>query len=533
VGATTLLLLLGQSLGDLPVHCQHKTVKGKWEFSMSHGDQPKTVSCIKPGAAKTMCFYGSCSANKVLGEPNFKVDKKWTVSLANPNVALATDDKGKKHKGSWTSVYDEGFEVNVGGRNFFAFSKFDHGKSECAATFPGWHRDQKNPDAAKWGCYTGSKKSEEIAVEHLELLSIGEIAAHQEQSRVELEQSLNEATEVAPIRDAESKSAPPKFQADHNLISRINSKATTWKAKVYPEYSELTVDEFKRRSGHAKLSNPLADLPIKDSLLEVDTSDLPETFDWRNKDGQNYIDPVVNQACGSCYAVSSVSMLNSRIRIKTKNRVKPSIPYHQVLSCDRYDQGCAGGYPFLVQKYSMEFGLTKSGSCAKSKAELEELGESERSTHEPFIRAKSYEHIGGFQGATTTSEMMREIHDNGPVVIGLNGGYELMHYESGVFIETGEAAKQHEAAQTAHKPIYFEATDHAVLVVGWGKDAKNNKHWIVKNSYGANWGEKGYFKIPRKGDADGVLSITTAAVPVLGDSEFFEEQSKQHKTDDK
>ena len=33
------------------------------------------------------------------------------VSLANPNVALATDSDGKKHKGTWTNVYDEGFEV--------------------------------------------------------------------------------------------------------------------------------------------------------------------------------------------------------------------------------------------------------------------------------------------------------------------------------------------------------------------------------------------------------------------------------------
>ena len=49
---------------------------------------------------------------QVIGEANFKVDSKMKVSLANPNIAVATDPKtGKHHKGTWTNVYDEGFEV--------------------------------------------------------------------------------------------------------------------------------------------------------------------------------------------------------------------------------------------------------------------------------------------------------------------------------------------------------------------------------------------------------------------------------------
>ena len=51
---------------------------------------------------------------QVIGEANFKVDSKMKVSLANPNIAVATDPKtGKHHKGTWTNVYDEGFEVST------------------------------------------------------------------------------------------------------------------------------------------------------------------------------------------------------------------------------------------------------------------------------------------------------------------------------------------------------------------------------------------------------------------------------------
>ena len=53
---------------------------------------------------------------QVIGEASFKVEKKMKVSLANPNVALATDSDGKKHKGTWTNVYDEGFEVFASNR---------------------------------------------------------------------------------------------------------------------------------------------------------------------------------------------------------------------------------------------------------------------------------------------------------------------------------------------------------------------------------------------------------------------------------
>ncbi|XP_073908783.1 procathepsin L-like isoform X5 [Castor canadensis] len=64
--------------------------------------------------------------------------------------------------------------------------------------------------------------------------------------------------------------------------------------------------------------------------------------------------------------------------------------------------------------------------------------------------------------------------------------------------------------------IYYEpkcnrfALDHGVLVVGYGfegEESENRKYWLIKNSWGKNWGLNGYAKIAR--DRDNHCGIAT------------------------
>jgi cathepsin C len=527
--------ILDVSEADLPVHCVHSQVLGTWKFHRGPGQQKKVgLKC-----SKTPELYDHASDRYGLGEANYSPADTIKVHLKEPNVAIHTDAKGKTHKGTWTMIYDEGFEVNVNDHKYFAFSYFKkgstehHKKSVCHKTFPGWYHNAKNPDGVSWGCYhamkEGGEEDDSMETEHF-------------------------------IEENESKSAK-EYKPEHDLVAHINSKKSTWKAKVYPEFSGRKMHELHAMGGGRTFHEPhyrARDAPggidmiqekssgndgqtnaQKDTIgvhHEVDVSDLPKQLDWRNKDGQNYITPVVNQgSCGSCYAVAVTDMIQTRARIMTKNRVKPKLSVQKVLSCSEYSQGCKGGFPFLVGKYAQDFGMAPQKNQPY-------VGQRDVKCKKPTAyatktRSKNYHYIGGYYGACNHKKMQKELHDNGPIVVGFNTEAGLWHYDTGVyeehsamsFIQENEGKKQPWGGPWTGKRLHnhWEKTTHAVLVVGYGENKDQGKYWIVKNSWGPNWGEKGYFRIKRGVDSCAFESMSVAATPILGGSDYFQSRAEE------
>lgn len=85
---------------------------------------------------------------------------------------------------------------------------------------------------------------------------------------------------------------------------------------------------------------------------------------------------------------------------------------------------------------------------------------------------------------------MKGIYD-GPAVISVSASPAVfMQYTGGVITDKG----------------CYVVNDHAVLLVGWGRTTEGLDYWVVRNSWGASWGEKGYVRIARS-EGDGICGV--------------------------
>lgn len=84
---------------------------------------------------------------------------------------------------------------------------------------------------------------------------------------------------------------------------------------------------------------------------------------------------------------------------------------------------------------------------------------------------------------------------NQPVSVAIDaGGYDFQFYSGGVF--SGNCGKQ---------------LNHGVAIVGYG-EASNKTYWLVKNSWGTDWGESGYIRMKRDStDKRGTCGIAMMA----------------------
>jgi KDEL-tailed cysteine endopeptidase len=191
----------------------------------------------------------------------------------------------------------------------------------------------------------------------------------------------------------------------------------------------------------------------------------PTYFDWRS---QNVVTSIKDQEdCGDCYAFGSAAVVESYNAIKTKALY--DLSEQQILDCDIYSKGCTYGYLHTALNIAKTTGLVKASSYP-----YQDRQGSCQSLSGPKFKISNYFYLDD------ENAIANGLYNNGPIVFSIICPSALQHYTGGIF-------SMDTATCTADKIGY-----HSPVIVGYSSD-----YWIVKNSWGTNWGENGYLRLKR------------------------------------
>ena len=232
----------------------------------------------------------------------------------------------------------------------------------------------------------------------------------------------------------------------------------------------MSAAEFKMMLGYNPLLNRGNDLP--------DVAILPETnvaaVDWRAKGA---VTPVKNQGqCGSCWAFSTTGSVEGRHQIATGNLI--SLSEQQLVDCSTSlgNNGCNGGL--------MDYGFKYVKS---NKLETEADYPYHAVDQKCAVNAsKGVVSVSGYKDvqSKSASQLLAAVAQ-GPVSVAIEADTSVFQsYSTGIISSTGCGT----------------SLDHGVLVVGYGTEGGKD-FWILKNSWGNSWGEKGFFRIARSSAA--------------------------------
>jgi len=199
--------------------------------------------------------------------------------------------------------------------------------------------------------------------------------------------------------------------------------------------------------------------------------------------------PVKNQGmCGSCWAFSAIGAIEGARAIATGTLV--ALSEQQLVDCAASqwgNQGCQGGLmdnAFGYVAYQNQ-GITTS-------AKYPYKGVQQRC---PASLPAAGAHIQNFKDVVPNSDpALLDAVALGPVSVAIEADSEAFQfYSSGVFDDATCGTQ----------------LDHGVVAVGYGQDSRGVKYWIVRNSWGVEWGDQGYIKIVRGKNMCGINQVSS------------------------
>jgi C1A family cysteine protease len=233
------------------------------------------------------------------------------------------------------------------------------------------------------------------------------------------------------------------------------------------QFTDLTPDEFKNQ-WVGGLKTEVGSYGCK--TFTSGASGAPASVDWINKGA---VTSVKDQGqCGSCWTFSATGAIEGAWAISKGQLV--DLSEQELVDCatgiSYGSHGCNGGQMEGAFKFVIENGqcslssypyTAKDGTCQKCSAVA---------------------HITSCYDVKPNDQVsMKAAVAQQPVAVAIEADTRYFQsYSSGILTSSSCGT----------------TLDHGVLTVGYGEE-NGQKYWLVKNSWGTTWGDKGYVKIAR------------------------------------
>jgi len=242
----------------------------------------------------------------------------------------------------------------------------------------------------------------------------------------------------------------------------------TWEVADYEEniFRGWTIDEIKE----LLIPEEMIDMEIPSEPYLITDDSGPKEIDW-SKDSSSCIHEVRNQGnCGSAMAFSVADMVADRCCLRGKDPGLLSV--QELISCDKMGRGCSGGGDPIG--YVIKNGLVpetcypyiaKDGVCPTKCQDGSDWAAAHVCKCQQAIKCV---------GQTEMAKCL----ESGPIMASLYIYPDFMYYKDGIYRWNRQGGA---------------LGGHTVRCIGYGTTPE--RHWKCINSWGVNWGRKGYFDI--------------------------------------
>ncbi|CAO2147726.1 unnamed protein product [Urochloa humidicola] len=276
------------------------------------------------------------------------------------------------------------------------------------------------------------------------------------------------------------------FKGNADFIDRTNAAGDKKYILAANKFADVAREEFVAKyTGltHVSSSRPRKVPRFKYEKLTLSSEDQ-QAVDWRKRGA---VTAVKNQgSCGCAWAFSVVAAMEGIHQISTGNLV--SLSEQQLVDCsiNLGNNGCHGGtmtraFQYVVSNGGLTFedDYPYNGSQGMCKSV------------QPAVT------IIGFQDVRSGDEaILAAAVANQPVSVAVDAN-NFQFYNGGIF--TNDSCGKN-------------LVNHAVTVVGLDIAEDGTNYWLLKNSWGTNWGESGYMRLERGTNACGVAEMATYPV---------------------